>query len=181
MTTTTTAPPVRRLPARDRIRIERYLLGFSWHMQDYPHKEYKQIKAELRSSLRAAALDVGIDRAVADLGSPHVLADQYIAGLGRKLPRWNTGITIAGLAVSMLVYLALAYTVGAIDTLEAKGGGEIELSVFGVETVAHFSGDAIWVQARPTWLALAIYGGVGLVAFLVGARVWRLLTRPSTT
>ena len=175
--TTTTANPV-RLSVRDRIRIERYLLGFSWPMQDYPRKEYKQIKAELRASLRAATADVGVVRAVADLGSPYALADQYISELGRKLPRWSTGITIAGLAVMLLVYLALAYTLGALHTLEAKGGGEVELSVFGVETVAHFSDAAIWVQGQITWTTVAIYGGVALIAFLLGARIWRLFRTP---
>lgn len=172
---TTTASPT-RLPLRERLRIERYLLSFSWPMQDYPRKEYKQIKSELRASLVAAALDVGSDQAIKDLGSPFALADQYISGLGRKLPRWSTGAIVAGLAVSALIYLSLAYTLGALDTLEALGGGEVELSVFGASTTVHFSEHELWVQGNAAWGALAVYGGVAIVSFLLGARAWRVVT-----
>ncbi len=171
---TTTAPA--RLPLRDRLRIERFLLDFSWPMQDYPRKEYKQIKSELRASLVAAALDVGTERAIKDLGSPFALADQYVAGLGRKLPRWTTGGVAAGLAIGALVYLATAYTFGALDTLDALGGGEVDLSIFGFTTTAHFSDEGIWVQGTGTWAALAIYGGVALVSFALGSRFWRVFT-----
>jgi len=170
----TTTPA--RLPLRDRLRIERYLFDFSWPMQDYPRKEYKQIRSELRASLIAAALDVGSERAVKDLGSPFALADQYIAGLGRKLPRWNTGAIVASLAIATLVYLSLAYTVGSIDTLEALGGGEVDLSIFGFTTRVHLSDQQIWAQSTGTWVALAIYGGVALVGFALGSRFWRVFT-----
>jgi len=172
---TTTASPA-RLPWRERLHIERYLLKFSWPMQDYPRKEYKQIKSELRASLVAAALDVGSEQAVTDLGSPFALADQYMRDLGRKIPRWSTGIAVAALAVSALIYLALAHTLGALDTLQALGGGEVELSVFGAQTTVHASDDAIWVQGTATWTALAVYAGVALVSFLLGARAWRVFT-----
>lgn len=165
-----------RLGLRDRLRIENYLAKFSWPMQDYPRKEYKQIKAELRASLRAATLDVGSDRAIADLGGPFALADQYIGGLGRKLPRWSTGAIAAGLAVSAMIYLALAYALGATSTLEALGGGEVELWVFGAPMQVHFSDESIWVQGTASWTAVAIYGGVALVSFALGSRFWRVFT-----
>lgn len=165
-----------RLGLRDELRIENYLLKFSWPMQDYPRKEYKQIKAELRASLRAATLDVGSERAIADLGSPYALADQYISGLGRKLPRWGTGALAAGLAVSAMVYLALAYVLGATNTLEALGGGEVELWVFGAPTQVHFSDESIWAQGTASWASLAIYLGVALVSFALGSRFWRAFT-----
>ncbi|NLF04014.1 MAG: hypothetical protein GX593_03240 [Actinomycetales bacterium] len=171
-----TTTPVRRLTLREKMRIERYLLDFSWPMQDYPRKEYKQIKRELRASLVAATLDVGVDQAVKDLGSPFALADGYITELGRKLPRWNTGAIVASLAVATLVYLSLAYTLGSIDTLEVLGGGQVDLSVFGFTTKVHFSEQQIWVQGTGTWVALAIYGGVALVSFLLGSRFWRVFT-----
>lgn len=165
-----------RLGLRDELRIENYLLKFSWPMQDYPRKEYKQIKAELRASLRTAAADVGTQQAIADLGSPFALADQYIGGLGRKLPRWSTGAIAAGLAVSTMVYLALAYVLGSTNTLESLGGGEVEVWLFGAPVQVHFSDDAIWVQGTATWTAFGIYAGVALVAFALGSRFWRVFT-----
>lgn len=171
----TTTPPA-RVSLRDRLRIERYLLDFSWPMQDYPRKEYKQIRSELRASLVAATLDVGGERAVKELGSPFALADGYIAELGRKLPRWSTGAVAAGLAVATLVYLSLAYTLGSLDTLEALGGGEVDLRIFGFTTTIHFSEQQIWAQGTATWAGLAIYGGVALVSFALGSRFWRAFT-----
>lgn len=162
-----------RLALRDRLRIEAYLLKFSWPMQDYPRKEYKQIRSELRASLRAAAADVGPQQAIADLGSPFALADQYIAGLGRKIPRWTTGAIIAGLTVGTMIYLTLAYVLGALDTLEALGGGEVDLRVFGAPVHAQFTDEMIWVEGTASWTSFAIYVGVGLVAFALGSRFWR--------
>jgi len=171
-----TTTPVRRLTVRERWRIERYLLDFSWPMQDYPRKEYRQIRRELRASLVAATLDTDVDRATEDLGSPFALADQYITGLGRKLPRWTTGAIVAALAAWTLVYLSLAYTLGSIDTLEILGGGDVSLSVFGATTHVHFSEQEISVHGAGTWTTLAIYGGVMVVSFLLGSRAWRVFT-----
>src|SRR5665648_577444 len=65
----------------DRARREWFLLRFSWHMQDFPQKQYRQIKRDLRRELTTAGADVGMRHAVADLGRPRTLADGNIAGL----------------------------------------------------------------------------------------------------
>ena len=84
MTPTATSPT-------DRARREWFLIRFSWHMQDFPQKQYRQIKRDLRQELTTAGADVGMRHAVADLGRPRTLADGYIAELGRPVPRWTTG------------------------------------------------------------------------------------------
>jgi len=173
MTTTTTD---RRLTLRERWRIERYLLDFSSPMQDYPRKEYRQIKRELRASLVAATLDVGVDQAVKDLGSARALADGYISELGRRLPRWETGAIIATLVIGAFVYLTFSYSLGALDTLEALGGGEVDLSVLGVATKVHFSEESVSLSSTLSGLGAAIWGGAALVAFALGSRFWRVFT-----
>ena len=164
------------LSLRDQLRIEGYLLKFSWPMQDHPRKEYKQIRSELRASLGAAAQDVGTERAIADLGSPFALADQYMSSLGRKLPRWNTGAIVAALAVGTMLYLAVAYVLGSLSTLESLGGGEAELWVFGAPVRTHLSDDGIWVEGAASWSVLGAYAAVGAVAFALGSRFWRVFS-----
>ena len=173
MTTTTD----RQLSVRERARIERYLLDFSYPMQDYPRKEYRQVKRELRASLVAATQDVGVDQAIKDLGSARALADGYISELGRRLPRWGTGAVVAALVIGAFMYLTLAYSLGAIDTLEALGGGQVDLSVLGVDTTAHVDEDSLWMSSRLTGLGAALWGGAALLAFALGSRFWRVLTR----
>ena len=162
-----------RLPLRDRLRIEAYLAKFAWPMQDYPHREYKQIKAELRASLRTAAADVGTKRAIADLGSPFALADQYRENLGRKLPRWTAGGVAAALTVGALVYLAMAYVLGSLSTLEATGASEAEIWLYGSPMRVVHSEDLIGVESTVSWASLSIYAGAGAIAFLLASRFWR--------
>jgi hypothetical protein len=171
MTATTAIP----LSVADRLRLERFLLRFSWAMQDYPRKEYLRIRRELRAEVRAAAADVGMRQALADLGHPVTLGERYIAELGRRLPRWTSGIVAGGLAVGVLVYLFAAYAVGTLDTLEALGGGSLTRYPFGTETVFTFTEDEISVLSGVSWQWAVLYLGAAAVAFVVGSRLWRVL------
>jgi len=170
-----TASP--RLSLRDRIVRERYLQRFSWAMQDYPKNA--RVTRELRTELTATAAEVGMARAVADLGRPRVLADGYLAELGRPVPRWGTGGVWGGLAVAALLFLSLAYAAGTLDTLEAMGGGTVEHTTFGAVTTYTSTADAISVGTEATWRLLVLYLVVFLVPYLLGARVWRAWARPA--
>lgn len=161
----------------DRMTLGWFLFRFSWTMQDYPRREYRRIKRELRAEVRAAAAEVGMHQAVADLGAPTVLGEQYIAGLRRRLPRWNTGIIAAGVAVSLVVYLFAAYAVGTIDTLQALGGGTVTRFPFGAETVFTATDDEIAVRSTTSWQWAALYLSVAAVAFVTGSRLWRAFGR----
>ena len=172
MTTTT---PTTRLSTSDALRQDWYLLRFSWSMQDYPRKEYRRIKRELRAETRAAAAEVGMRRALRDLGHPRVLAETYIAEYGKRLPRYNTGIIAAGLAVALIVYLFMAYSFGVLDAIESMGGGSVTRYPFGSETVFTHTAQEISVAAvgSPGWLL--VYAGAAVVAFVLGSRLWRVL------
>ncbi|WP_315095667.1 hypothetical protein [uncultured Cellulomonas sp.] len=157
---------------RDSLVRERYLLRFSWAMQDFP--KYKRIVREMRTELTATASEVGMRRAVADLGHPRALAEGYLGELGRPVPRWNTGAVWGSLAVGAVVYLALAYAFGTLDTLEQLGGGTVERVFLGATTTLTSDDRVIEVGWRLTWQALAFYALVFAVPFLLGARVWRV-------
>ena len=77
-----TAPP--RLV--DRLSREWYVWKVEFLAQDVPSGYRKERRRELRSDLTAAAADVGMSRAVRDLGPASVLAHQLKLAEGRKLP-----------------------------------------------------------------------------------------------
>jgi len=166
MTPTVTSPT-------DRVRREWFLFRFSWHMQDFPQKQYRQIKRDLRRELTTAGADVGMRQAVRDLGHPWTLADGYTTELGRRVPRWTTGIVAAALAVGLIIYLSLAYALGTNNTLEAMGGGTVTTYPFGAETIFTNTADEISLQTSPSPAGFAFVVGSALVAFILGSRLWR--------
>lgn len=161
------------LSLRDRMRLDWYLARFDWAMQDYPRTEYKRIAKDLRAELTAAALDVGTGRALAGVGHPRVLAERYIAELGRRLPRWTTGALAAGAAVGVLTFLLMFYAFGVLDALDAMGGGTVSFDVLGGSSTLTRTADEISASLDLGWGWLALYAAVAAVSFLLGARLWR--------
>ena len=159
---------------RDTLVRERYLMRLSWALQDHPRDT--QIVRELRTELTATATEVGMRQAVADLGHPRVLADAYLSELGRPVPRWATGAVWGALAVAAVIYLAFAYGIGTLDTIDQMGGGTLERVFLGATTTFTNDGDAMSVTSTFTWQVLALYALVFAVPFLLGARVWRTWT-----
>lgn len=172
--TTTTAPT---RSARDRLALSWYLARFGWAMQDYPGREYRAIRAELRASALATAAETGMPAALADLGHPYALADAYLAPLGRRHPRWATGAAVAAVVLGMLTYLIVAYSFGVLDGMLALGGGRAEILVLGgtwtfVATDAELAAGGPLLSGPGLLLALTLGG----VAFALGSRIWRLRT-----
>lgn len=159
----------------DNLRLEWYLTRFSWHMQDYPQRAYRRIRDDLRRELTAAAADVGMPRAVADLGKPRMLADGYISQLERPTPRWATGAAVAALAIAAIVYLGMAYSIGAMDTLEALGGGSVTMHPLGSEATFISTDEEVSAEATLGWSGIALLAGLGTVAFTLGSRAWRAI------
>ena len=158
----------------DRARRSWYLLRFELAMQDYPSKEYKRIRATLRSDLAAAAADVGLRRALVDLGAPSELAAGYYGELHRRRPRYWDGAVAAGLVGAILLYSFLSYGAGAVDTLLASGGGTVELSYLGAAMTVTGTSEQISIESQLSWLGVAVSTGTLAIAFALGARVWRL-------
>ena len=114
-------------------------------------------------------------KAVHGLGSPAALAERYRDELDRPVPRWASGAVAAALAIGLIIYLGAAYAAGAVDALQATGGGELTAYPFGTETIINATNDEVSVEARATPLGAAVTLGTGLVVFLVASRAWRAL------
>lgn len=160
----------------DRLRRDWYLIRFSWFMQDHPAREYRRIRGELRAEIAAAADDVGMSTALSDLGHPRTLAEGYRATLDGPRPRYVTGVVAAGLTITVIAYLVVAYSFGFLDALEATGGGSATIRPLGAETTFTSTADMIGVESTFTWQWLALYVGVGAVAFVLGSRLWRVVS-----
>lgn len=115
----------------DRLRQDWYFIRFSWYMQDHPGREYRRIRRELRAEVAAAADDVGTTTALADLGHPRALAEGYRATLDGQRPRYVTGAVAAGLTITAIAYLVVAYSLGFLDALAATGGGTATIRRWG--------------------------------------------------
>lgn len=159
----------------DRLRREWFLARFAWHMQDYPQRTYRGIKADLRRELDVTASEIGMAAAVRGLGRPAVLAERYRDELDRPTPRWASGAVAAALAIGLAVYLGLAYSAGALDALEAAGGGRLTTHLLGAETVISAGPEGMSVETWPSPGGTATLLGVGVGVFLIAARAWRAL------
>ena len=126
-----------------------------------------------RRELTTAGADVGMRQAVTDLGHPWTLAEGYTAELGRRVPRWTTGIVAAALAVGLIIYLSLAYALGTNDTLEAMGGGTVTTYPFGAETIFTNTADEISLHSQLSAAGASFFLGVAVVTFALGSRLWR--------
>ncbi len=158
----------------DRLRLDWYLIRLDWHLQDYPQKAARAIKREIKADLLTAAAETGMPAALAALGSPAVLAHGYLTELGRPRPRFTAGAIAAALVVGALWYMQIAYAIGALDTLEAVGGGAATLTVLGSAMTYTHTAAEISVEGAFSWQWLAVWIGAGVLAFLPGSRIWRL-------
>ena len=168
------APRAARPGLAARLRLDYYLIRLDWHLQDYPGKAARAIKREIKADLLTVAGEVGMTAALTALGSPAVLAHGYLAELGRPRPRLTAGAIAAGLAIGAVWYMQVAYAIGALDTLEAVGGGTATLTVLGASMTYTSTSTTISVEGAFTWQWLALWLGVGLVAFVIASRLWRL-------
>lgn len=164
-----TAP---RLRLTDRIRRWWYVSEVDTWLATVPGRRRREIRAELRQNLAAAASDIGMAQAIAEHGRPRLLARQYQAHEPRSGPVWVHGAIAFGVAIGMWVAALMSYVFGALGTLEAIGGAQqaqigflglsIEVERSAASLGAGFSG---WSWPSFTFFALA---------FLGGARAWRV-------
>ena len=111
-----------------RVRGGLYVIKVDFLAQDVPGGYRKEMRRELRSDLTTAAVDVGMSRAVEDLGPASVLADQFTVAEGRKLPHWWTGsITFAVILYAWVGMLAA--TADALTNAAAQLVGDRTVTV----------------------------------------------------
>lgn len=158
----------------DLVRREWYMTRLDWSLRELPSKESRRIRRDLRRSLKDSASDMGMVPALADLGSPGALAEQYTTDGDREGPRWTTGAIAAVLTMGAIVYMLQAYAFGVMDTLVDVGGGTRTTTLWGSTTL--FVGTASEYSMETTNIlpALAVLVAIGAVVFLLFSRIWRL-------
>jgi len=160
---------------RERLRLSWWMLRFDVAMQDYPARESRRIRRELRAAVLDDAGRTGFDEALRGLGRPRRLAATYYADLERERPRWADGAVLAGLIGILLPgYMWIAWQMGAFSAIDAMGGGAVDLSWLGVPVTFTHTDDTISMHTTAGWGPVALSGALCLVAFALGSRVWRL-------
>jgi hypothetical protein len=193
-----------RLPLADRIRLALFLWRLSHRLVDLPGRRRREIRRERRDNTRAAAAEVGMRRALANLGHPAALAAEYASAEGRRRPRYRRGIlyaVIAGYAYFILSMFVVGAGGNFWSELEARTGltasptedvdanQVITQDVMGVVVKSTVSGSSTvkdWADPAPGDTVLmqeeiepvGIRWWVALIpvgVLLLTARIWRLL------
>ena len=164
----------------DRLRIERVVWTVGVLVSDLPHRSQRAVRRELRDNLRAAASEAGVSAAVRGLGGLRHLAAGYLEaeyGDSRPRPRWLRGVAWA--MVVYLVFVGIMFVgndafISGVLAANPRATGTYSWTRLGVWgpglTVTMSDGQvssAVLKIAAPILLYFA-------VAYLLGARVWRL-------
>lgn len=173
----TTTSARHRMKPDDLVHREWYLQRLDWHLRNLPGKQRKQIKRDLRTEVSASAAEDGIRTTLHDLGKPATLAERYTDELDHEGPRYVSGGIAAALAGSALLYFLGAYAVGALDTLDAVGGGTRTAHLFGSKVVFTATSQQYSVEISNALPLTLVVIAVSSIAFLLVARIWRLRHR----
>src|SRR5690606_16380804 len=104
-----------------------------------PGRRRREVLRELRTNLADAAQDVGMARAIEDLGKPRALARSYLDTEPRRRPSWSLGVLGAGAVLAVALLALMAYAAGMADTLLATGGGTATGGFLGLRVVTEAS------------------------------------------
>lgn len=163
---------------RDRLRTETYFMRLDWHLEAIlPGKERRATIKELRQALSGDPR--GSTAALNDLGHPKGLARQYAAD-GKRRPLWSIGIITAATALLVYWMVFFSFAFGMLSVVDSHKPMEAETTIFFVEVLAFSSADAVGIGWTSTWAWLAVPAVIIMMAFLLGARSWRLLGRLRT-
>ena len=164
----------------DTVRLwwARFRYDFWLDIYGVGRRDRRELRRELAGNLSAAAADVGMGRALLNLGGLRRLAHESSREVRRS--SWSAGIS-AGLVVLVLsllgfFFLSLYYAEGVLD---ADVGRPVSSWLF------PFVGSSVEVDDQGgAGLGITMSPGVlpfllGLAAFLAVARPWRALRRGS--
>ena len=163
--------PATRLRLFDRARREWFITKVDFLAQDVPGGYRKGMRRELRSDLTAAAGDVGMARAVRDLGSAAALAQGLKLAEGRRLWHPWTGVITFTVVLYAWVGMLLATMNALIAAARQLGDGgtvTVHASWLG-STVTVTEGQLISGSVETSVLALAVM----VIVPLIAARAWR--------
>lgn len=159
----------------ERLRIEGFLVRMEWHLEGGLSGAERRVavdslREELLSDHRA------LSTALRDLGSPRALAAQY--GDDDTLrPLWSIGIITAGAALFIYWALFLSFTGGMLAAVESTAPARAQSYFLFVQVEAFWSADAVGIGWTSQWAWLGVPAVIVMIAFLIGARVWRAIKR----
>ncbi len=169
----------------DRIRIHRTSLVFDYWMdvEGVPTRGRAQRRAELRANLVDASEQIGFPAARRRLGSLREVA-RAAAGDSTLRPRWVVGWCVAVTVLAGVAWVTLIGATAWIDGASAAGvqGRRVEGHPFFLPWITAYV-DNSGPDPRPSSATLGFTGNLWvlvaptLVAFVLGSRMWRLVTR----
>lgn len=169
----------------ERVRIWWFLARVGVELSELSGKQtkrWRQLRRSLKADIVEAAASVGVDQAIADLGSPAELGQQFdLAIRGPRAPKWLVGTLAAGATSAVLVAVWMAYTFGLMDALYLTGGGRTPwVNVIGLDVQAFSDAEGLGLLVQPTtgWWAVPL---VLVAVFLIFSRVWRMRRPASET
>ncbi len=162
--------------AISRVRIEWAVVRYDFwlDLRCVPGRERRPLRRELRANLLDASATVGIDKALAGVGSPRTLAitaatDEILTS------RWVAGAMAAFTAslalVLLFLFMSLYYTEGVLDSGIM---GQTSSSLFpfiGSRVTVDNSESGFIVEGHPGLLPVV----VAILTWLAVARPWRRL------
>lgn len=160
----------------DTLRVGLFLMRLDWHLEgSLPGSDRKNVIRSLRDELVAEPRTT--TAALRDLGPASGLAARY-GDEGVKRPLWSIGIITAGAALLVYWALFLSYAWGMLAAVVDAGAQEADSVFLFLVPVTAFDTEAgvgIGWSSGLAWLVVPL--AITLVAFALGARLWRLARR----
>lgn len=163
--------------ALNRIRIEGAVQRYDFWLdfRGVKRARRRELRTELRSNLRDAAAHEGVGAALLGIGSPRALAHEMAQADGARAS-WTVGAYLGLTVFATLMLIWLVTMLGFVDGVRASGvtGREVSGTIFpwGGQVNVEIADDGSGLQAGGT-VPLTIWLST-LVAFVLGARPWRL-------
>ncbi|WP_156252205.1 HAAS signaling domain-containing protein [Pseudactinotalea terrae] len=160
------------LSLTDRLRRWSYLQDVELWLDPMSRRRRREVLHELRTNLADAAADVGMPRAIEDLGKPRALARELVEAEPRRRPSWSFGVLGAGAVLLIAMLAGMGYLFGLTDGVLGAGGGTVEGNFLGVHIVAVATdAELSWSLSGWSWPVTI----AALIGFLVASAAWRAL------
>ncbi|MFX0537331.1 hypothetical protein ACQBAT_05680 [Ornithinimicrobium sp. Y1847] len=161
----------------EKIKLESWLTRYDFWLDSrgVPVGVRSALGKEMRANITEAAADVGLAQALAGVGTPKELATQAAEGaVDPTRPRWLEGVawaTLAAVLYGVIVLVSMITFYQGVAATGAERGTGWALLVPGMELEVVRTDQQLSLAANGfPWLLPVL----AVLAFLAGARVWRL-------
>jgi hypothetical protein len=157
----------------ERLKIESFLIRLDWHLEgSMAGAERRAVVDSLRQELLSDPRR--LSTALRDLGSPRTLAARYVDEDTLR-PLWSFGIITAGAALLIYWALFLSFTGGMLAAVQSTAPARAQAYFLFVQVEAFWSPDAVGIGWTSQWAWLGVPAVIMTIAFLIGARAWRVI------